>query len=352
MALYGIIDLGSNSIRLVVYETAVGARTTGSAAPASPTCTSASVAPASPTRTSASAAPTSPTRTSASATFTSPSPKKAFRSLINEKKIVGLSAYVKDSVFTQAGIDRAAEVLDDHLRHARNVGCTDVSIFATAVLRNCTNSKAATRAISTLADAPIEVLSARDEAHLGFVGATCNRTIENGTLIDIGGGSTELTRVRGGVDSDSTSLPQGSVSSYARFVGTVLPTREEILAIEQAFLDQLSTLESLEPYRARSLYGVGGATRAAAKMYGAAFSNGTRPKTLQRRHLEELLDLLERDPHTFAHLAAKATPERLHTLVPGCVITATLMRELGSESLEICRYGVREGYLIERILNM
>lgn len=306
MSQYGVIDLGSNSVRLVVYEV------TDTAKP--------------------------------------PFAKKHFRSLINEKKIAGLSAYVEEGRFTQAGIDRAAEVLDDHLRHARNIGCADVRIFATAVLRNCENSDEATAALADAVKAPIDLLSARDEAHLGFVGATCDRVIERGTLIDIGGGSTELTAIRDGSDSCGVSLAQGSVSSYAQFVRMVLPTAEEMHAIEDAFAAQLAMLDSLEPYQARHLYGIGGSTRAAAKMYGMAFCAGVRPKVLEAHHLDALLALLARDPSTFAHLAVKAAPERLHTLVPGCLISMALMRALGASSLEICKYGVREGYLIKRIL--
>ncbi|WP_165056795.1 MULTISPECIES: exopolyphosphatase [unclassified Adlercreutzia] len=306
MAYYGVIDLGSNSIRLVVYEVAGNAR--------------------------------------------KPFSKKDFHSVINEKKIAGLSAYVSDGVFTQAGIDRAVEVLTEHLRRARNVGCDRVRVFATAVLRNCTNSKAATRAISDAIGLPVELLSARDEAHLGFVGATCDRAIERGTLIDIGGGSTELTRVEGGADSCGVSLPQGSVSSYAQFVDMILPTHDEMHVIEDAFAAHLDTLGDLEPYRAARLYGVGGSTRAAAKMYAAAFGTSGRPRVLELHQLDALLALLARNPHTFAHLAVKATPDRLHTLVPGCLIAITLMRALGAESLEICKYGVREGFLIRRIL--
>ena len=336
MPLYGVIDLGSNSVRLVVYRV----------------------------------------REDACAPFT----KRSFKSLINEKKIVGLSAYVEDGLFTDAGVARAAEVLDDHLRHARNIGCTDVRIFATAVLRNCENSAEATAALSKAVEAPIDVLSARDEAHLGFVGATCDRVIERGTLIDIGGGSTELTAIAGGVDTRGVSVPQGSVSSYAQFVDRILPTPDEMHAIEDAFREKLcalgegggtlgssaalgvganastsaasaSSAAALAPFRSTRLYGIGGATRAALKTYNAAFGvNPAAPKSLNLHQLDALLTLLARDPHTFSHTAVRAVPERLHTLVPGCLIAITLMRELGAQTLEICRYGVREGYLIKRIL--
>ena len=67
---YGVIDLGSNSIRLVVYE--VKGNGPGDCAP------------------------------------------KSFKSLINDKVMAGLAAYVSDGVFTEAGIEKAASVLRGH----------------------------------------------------------------------------------------------------------------------------------------------------------------------------------------------------------------------------------------------
>lgn len=309
MSLYGVIDLGSNSIRLVVYDAKEPRSGSGK-----------------------------------------PIAKKDFKSIINEKKIAGLAAYVQDGVFTRAGIDRAVDVLQEHLKHARNLNCDRISVFATAVLRNCSNSAEAVRAISDAIGLPIDLLSEHDEAHLGFVGATCDRTIDNGTLIDIGGGSTELTAIVDGKDTHGVSLGQGSVSSYAQFVNMILPTDDEMHAIEDAFKDRLATLGDLDPYRATRLYGIGGSTRAISKMYGMAFCSGVRPKLIELHQVDALLTMLARNRETFAHIAVKAVPDRLHTLVPGCLITITLMRELGARSIEICKYGVREGYLIERIL--
>ena len=66
--------------------------------------------------------------------------------------------------------------------------------------------------------------------------------------------------------------------------------------------------------------------------------------------IRAILDWCHRDPDTFAHTAIKASAERIHTLVPGCIILLALFEELGAERLEICKHGVREGYLIERML--
>lgn len=130
---YAVVDLGSNSIRLVVYDV----------------------------------------KDAHKRTYTS----KDFKSLINDKVMAGLSAYVVDGAFTQDGIDRAISVLRGHAKRARYFNCEKMEVFATAVIRNASNCEEAVIAIEEGAELPISLLSAQDEAHLGFVGATCDLSL-------------------------------------------------------------------------------------------------------------------------------------------------------------------------------
>ena len=75
-----------------------------------------------------------------------------------------------------------------------------------------------------------------------------------------------------------------------------------------------------------------------------------RPKTLTPEHFDALLDLLGTTRRNSPTLQRRAVPERIHTVGPGCVILSTLMQKLDARKLEICKRGVREGYLIERML--
>lgn len=303
---YAVIDLGSNSVRLVVFEVCNDKKRSYS--------------------------------------------YKDFRHLINNKSMAGLAAYVEDGVFTEAGVKRAASVLKGHLKRSKYFQCKRIDCFATAVLRNASNCDDAIAAIEEETGLPITLLSARDEAHLGFVGATCDRAIERGTLIDIGGGSTELTRIENGKESDGVSLGMGSLSSYARFVKDILPTPEEALEIRAAFWELIEALPDREAFRAERFYGIGGTVRAAAKMYAQTHGEGIRPKTLTPAQVDGILRMRRSDASAYAHSALKASAERIHTLTPGCVILESLLTGLGAEKLEICKYGVREGYLIERML--
>lgn len=308
MERYAVVDLGSNTVRLVVYDVRPAKRSSDE--------------------------------------------RELFSHIVNEKKTAGLATYVKEGVFTEEGIRKGIDVVGELLSIAKNVDADKTRIFATAVLRNCTNSKAAVGAIEDGIDKRIDVLSSEDEAHLGFVGASWMKPIGKGTLIDIGGGSTELTAIRADADHDNISLGQGSVSSYAAFVERILPTREEVVAIAEAFREKLEGLDRLEAYRAETLFGIGGSVRAVSKMCALLPKGKGKAKGVSRKAIDDLFALLWQDEPTFAHKAVQAVPDRLHSLMPGCTILRSCMEAFGADTLKVCRYGVREGYLLERMLRV
>lgn len=303
----GIIDLGSNTVRLVVFDVKddVGKRLRSS----------------------------------------------DFNVVLNEKVVAALSAYVVDGVFTDEGIQRAAAVLQEHLASAKNVGCKHVHVFATAVLRNCTNSAKAAKALEKETGLSLKIISGEEEAHLGFAGAAITQKMDGGLLVDIGGGSTELTHITRGRDLTNVSIPQGSVSSYARFVELILPTTKECKRIRNAFTEQLAQCESIVGERETQMYGIGGSVRAVAKMVGRMNGAEKAQKQLTPADVDGVLELLAKDPSTFAHLAVKAAADRLHSMVPGCIILREVMDAAGAESLTVCKYGIREGYLAEHVLS-
>lgn len=271
---------------------------------------------------------------------------------LNYKVMAGLASFVTDGVMSKQGIKKATKTINDHLIRASHFGCDrpeNVHIFATAVLRNCLNSEEAKHAIEEGCEFPITILSNKEEAHLGFVGAGLDSIPEAGVLVDIGGGSTELTVFADGVDHDNVSLPQGSLSSYARFVEGVLPTPREMEAIECAFKEKLATLDKTR-YQAPTLCGIGGIVRSVAKLYGDMCNDGKRITTITREHLEIILAAYGQNPNAFAHTALKTIPDRIHTFVPGCIILRRIFLFCGAETLTVCKHGLREGCLIDKIL--
>ena len=127
MSRYGIIDLGSNTIRLCIYEVSCAAH--------------------------------------------EPLRKKDIDTLLNYKVMAGLASHVEKGAMTEEGVKRAIKTINAHLRRASHFNCDRIDIFATAVLRNCSNSHKATAAIEEGIGQRICILSNEEEAHLGYLGA-------------------------------------------------------------------------------------------------------------------------------------------------------------------------------------
>ena len=305
MARCGIIDLGSNSVRLDVYNVAPKEDKQG---------------------------------------------QRDFEHIFSSKKMAGLAAYTTDGIFSSRGIQVAKDVLGDLLDQAKDLDCKKVSIFATAVLRECKNSNDAVATLEGAIDKPIRLLSGEEEANLGFLGATSKSAMLHGTLLDLGGGSTELTCVKDGSDTLNLSLPLGCVKAYAQYVNLILPTAREVQCIKHIFNELLRQKADPSIYRCSVLHGIGGSVRATAKLAGAAFTGGYAPKAVSAKTVTTLLGMMENETHDFCHLAAKAVPDRLHTIGPGLAIIHAAMTTFDADTLQICKNGVREGYLVKYML--
>lgn len=297
-----VIDLGSNTIRLCVYDVAEG----------------------------------------------------SVKTIVNRKQMAGLASYVEQGELSDEGIDVAVRIVRKQLKRAALFEPERIDVFATAVLRNIRNSKRATAVIAQQAGVPVVLLSDAEEAHLGFAGAAFGTDIDSGVLIDIGGGSSEVTRVRKGVDTDRISVAQGSLSSFEAHVADILPTASEAECIRTAFARRFEeTLRaagaSPADFRHETLFGIGGSVRAVAEVCGQ-LREGRDGKTLTYEDVLYLCTCLFTDRRRFIHAVIRVAPERLHTVACGLLIIKELFDLTGGRSLTVCKNGLREGYLLERMV--
>lgn len=297
---YGVIDVGSNTVRLCVYDV-------------------------------------------------SPDGKK-FKTILNRKSMAGLAAYVQDGTLSDEGVQVAAESVRKCLKRASYLKPVRVDVFATAVLRNISNSARAIAAIEDAADCPVVLLSEEDEAHLGFVGASSKDCLANGVLVDIGGGSSEVTLIADFQDVMRASLPLGSLSSYRRHVSDIMPTEEEFRSIQgevRALLD--ADAHGMAEHRVRRLFGVGGSVRALAEV-NAHLMSAASDRDMSHDDVHRLVEDVFARRRAFLDAVLHIAPERVHTIACGLAILTELFDDFDADTLHVCSNGVREGYLVERIL--
>jgi len=272
----------------------------------------------------------------------------SFTRLISRKSMAGLAGYVEDGVLTQAGIERAIRSLTDLRNLLELIAVDRTAVFATASLRGIDNQAQALAAIEDATGLPIEVLSGEDEALLDLAGLQYETGLLEGALCDIGGGSAEVVRFRDGVAEKALSVPIGSLKLFRRCVGGLLPTEEEAETIRRTARSVLEEAGVGKLAGNPLLCGIGGTARAAGKLI--ARKTATDGTTFSREELDRLVDDLCRGTAAFRELVLPICPERVHTIVPGILILQTACDLLGSETVRVGTYGVREGYVCRRML--
>ena len=168
------------------------------------------------------------------------SPAGGAEMLLKKKHIVGLAGYVEDGRMTQAGIDKAVDILLEFRSFLDCFHIDHVRAFTTAALRNASNSREAVAEIERRTGLSIRVISGDEEATFDFIGATHGLAGERGLLVDIGGGSTELVAFAAGRIERKVSLAMGATAFHARFSAAVLPSRAECAAMRAAAQEVLA----------------------------------------------------------------------------------------------------------------
>lgn len=274
--------------------------------------------------------------------------KESFTILFKEKIMAGLANYIEHGILTEEGIRRAGAGLLSFAKTLDHLEITNISAFATASLRNVHNSQPAAAAISQMVGFPIEVLSGEEEATFGYVGAMQDTAMDSGLFVDIGGASTELVEFEHGQVNQASSFPIGSLKLYRDCVKRILPGNGSYERMEKALKRELGKLPA-QDLTSHQIAAVGGSARAALKLSRTVFQLPQTCRSVTADQLDEVFALLRSDQRTATDLILKAAPERLHTLIPGLMILRHVVKTCQANEVIVSRYGVREGYLCQKI---
>ena len=275
---------------------------------------------------------------------------RSFKILFREKRMVGLAGYVEKGTLSPEGMECAAGVLLDFQRTLSSLGIGQTVVFATASLRNISNTEQALDALRSATGYQVEVLSGQEEALLGYGGAMEEFRLSSGAFLDIGGASTEIVVFDGGKARQAVSFPVGSLSLYRECVKKILPGEGSVKRMEKAISSKIPQESPLFPERQPLLVGVGGTCRAVRKLAKTLYKLPKDSRRVSARQVEGLCGLLCQGGRRASDLVLKLEPDRIHTLVPGILILRHILRLFQSDALVVSKYGVREGYLCRKIL--
>jgi exopolyphosphatase/guanosine-5'-triphosphate,3'-diphosphate pyrophosphatase len=285
-----VIDIGSNSVRLMIYE----------------------------------------------GLTRSPTP------IFNEKVLAGLGREVQSTgLLASDAIDKALQALSRFRALCDTLQVRRIWAIATAACRDARNGRAFIAQAERICHTPIKVLPGQREAHLTALGVVSGIHDPDGIVGDLGGGSLELVDVKGTKVRAGLTLPLGGLTLQDAADGSIKKA-------ERIVEDALDDVRMLKRGEGRTLYAVGGTWRALARLHmwqtGYPFHvmHGYR---MSAREALEFSRLVHRvNPESLSQIDMVNSARR--PLLPyAALVLENLVREIEPKHVIVSVLGVREGLL-------
>lgn len=299
--LYGIVDIGSNSMELRIYEIKKSGK-----------------------------------------------PKSVFS--LSEKSVTAI--YVENNTLSEKGIDEFVSIMKDFNVVMDLLKVKTKYAFATASLRKIDNSAEVIAAVKKKVGLDIHLLSGEKEAMTSFNAVKDSElTTNQGIVIDLGGGSCEVIDFVNKTVITSESMPIGSNSIYVDYVSEMFPNGTEIKEIENRVLDELKKLSVTNDTQRHDLFGLGGSVKTIKKVLVYFESIDDDTDCIPVSMLDSLLDIFSQPTKDNYQTILNINSERINTFVPGLVITRTIANYFNISYLHFCKNTVRDGIMAEILEN-
>ncbi|HEX8070729.1 MAG TPA: Ppx/GppA phosphatase family protein [Pyrinomonadaceae bacterium] len=286
----------------------------------------------------------------------------SFAVLAREKEAVRLGHdTLQAGVLAPEAIDRAAECIKRFASMAEARGAERTVTIATASVREARNARQFLRTIRQRTGIEVEVLSGIEEARLIGVAAAYGCADAQTTLlnVDIGGGSTELSLMRAGVPAALHSIKVGAVGLSEAFIKTDPVKPKELRALRdhvRAALERPARELKGQSWQettgtSGTIIALGAVLSQQAQKDARRREQGAQPAgaeiTLAR--LERLNQQLAAQTFNERRAASGLSAQRAEIVVAGGQILEGVMRALGLTHLHTCEFALREGVLIDRL---
>ncbi|MEI8186721.1 MAG: Ppx/GppA phosphatase family protein [Chlorobiaceae bacterium] len=261
-----------------------------------------------------------------------------------------------EKVIDSEALHRLIETLSDYRRISEKYYAEKIIAAGTSALRDAKNHLEVIDEVATKTGISIQCISGQEEAKLTFSGAVAGMSNipDLFTVIDIGGGSTEISMGSVSAITESVSLDIGSVRLTERFFSTLPPPEQEFDAAKSNINNALTS--SILPFFAarEHVYGVAGTLTTIAQVtQGMKHFDALKVHNfpLRYRDVEAFLEKLK--AYTLEDIINLGIPEgRADVITMGTLILHQFMRLLGIEVIRVSIQGLRFGLARQELLRM
>lgn len=226
----------------------------------------------------------------------------------------------------------------------RGMAVAHADVLATAAVREAEDGPAFVAEVERRCGLAITVLDGREEARLSALGVISGTATPDGVIGDLGGGSLELVGIADGAVREAESLPLGPFR--------LMTTRNDRDAIRAGIAQTLAEQPWLSAYAGSTLHPVGGNWRMLAKIQMARRKHPVHVihnYTVPAGELLELAELIGRQGKASLERMPGVSKRRLETLPYAALVMEGVLRALRPAAVSFSAFGLREGFLYSRL---
>lgn len=263
--------------------------------------------------------------------------------IFNEKVLCGLG---RDLALTgrlsPEGVTMALTNLQRFRSLIDGMGVGRVDVLATAAVREADDGGKFAAEVERLCDLPVTIISGSEEARLSAMGVLSAMPLADGVMGDLGGGSLELVGLDQGRIGDQVTLPLGPFRLMSAKAGGQPP--DEL--VDKALAGQ----KWLKKFRRRTFYPVGGGWRSIAKLHLAMTNHPIhviQEYTVPATDLADTVSVIARQSRGSLSSLQGVSKRRLETLPLASLVFDRVLKMLSPKTVVFSAHGLREGHLFD-----
>lgn len=279
--------------------------------------------------------------------------KTGLDEVLNIKTPARLSQYLtNDLTMTQEGIEVLTTTLSSFKRVSDKFTTDELHPIATAAIRQSTNRDDIIKHIKQQLNITMRIIPEESEAFYGYYAITHTTNISDGISVDIGGGSTEVTLFKDKQLKAAHSFPFGVVTLTKKFFSDKPHNdKHAIKDMEKFLIKQFSQLDWLNDAQV-ALVGVGGSARNVARIHQSAHDypiGGVHNYSMSAKDVEEVFSLIKKSSRDELKDVDGLSGDRIDIILPAVAVFKNLFTKINATQFTFSRKGLREGYVMHLI---
>ncbi|OHW62584.1 guanosine-5'-triphosphate,3'-diphosphate pyrophosphatase [Andreesenia angusta] len=280
--------------------------------------------------------------------------RKHFKILDEVKSSIRLGRDIdSDGNLDKSRVNNLIDALKGFKSLYESIKVEKMIVVATAAIRSARNRDEVVAKIKSEVGLDVEVISGEDEAYYDYYGTINSTSITEGLFVDIGGCSTELIHVKDRLLVNSISLPIGSLNITDMFNIKDSLSPELELEIQSYLEDVYDSVPWLGDVQNIPLVGIGGTFRTIAKVerkkknYPFDLTHNYR---MDKRETLEVCEILKESSSKQRKKLKGLSKDRSDIILGATLVVDSIFKYCNLTEVYVSGSGIREGYIYEYIL--